>query len=255
MGDIDFEELDRAISAFVAKKPSKVIQSLKIDEVEMKTMPKVKAKESFVEPVTPAPEPVVLVEQTSSLVVEKLAEEEPKLSPASRRSSGRFMDVIHPTITNLKKKVETDNSGESSKEETSVSKPSLDLTESIFLADTRVEKRPLGAPQEPTSQTPRENLVAPQNNKEIEKEAVFKPISVTDKPEDLSSTLAPNIVPQYKESKPKEVQPIPIYDTNVFSKDVGGQKSGWWLVLWIIGLIVLGISSGLLTYYYILPLI
>lgn len=255
MGDIDFEELDRAISAFVSKKPKKVIHALKVDQVDEKIVPEVKA--SFVEPVVPVPEPVALT-QTSHIVAEKTPTAQPSL--ASRRSAGRFMDVIHPTITNLKNKIETDDHIEevsSKPQETRADKPVIDTVESIFLTNTMVEKRPLGVAQEPIKQAPKEKQVVSKNDQAVEEKVIFKPVGVTTQSVEApsSSTLPPNIVPQYKESQPKEVQTIPIYDTNVFSKTNGNQKSGWWLVLWIIGLIILGVGSGLLTYYYILPLI
>lgn len=156
MKDIDFDELDRAVHSATNGGNSKSDDNTRSEPAPVDN-----------ESITPASSPV-----------------RPPVSLATRRSSGRFMDVVHPSsdmrtkvggtnssaddihisvrknvATNEPENVSTDSGEESwpdpiDFQEEHVNEKSEDKTadladmsplESPFLTDTKVEKRPLGA--------------------------------------------------------------------------------------------------------------
>lgn len=84
MGDIDFEEIDRAVNSLIAKTPSDGI--VPVDNTQPVAEPVVTVTAS---------EPVVAVEQ--QLLTTPPANSAPAQPLVSQRSSGRFMDMIHPS--------------------------------------------------------------------------------------------------------------------------------------------------------------
>ena len=74
MKDLDFDELDRAVNSAINPQPAAPAEPV--------AEPPAPETEPAVEPVTEPPAPTPVVSSPS---------------PAARRSSGRFMDVVHPS--------------------------------------------------------------------------------------------------------------------------------------------------------------
>lgn len=321
MQDIDFDELDRAVSS-VMTNPS--------DD----TTPVVTPEPNIETPAQPAP-----------------------TSPAVRRSSGRFMDVVHPSsdmrgtqqpsrpkapesapsVAPAPQPAEeaTEKSGDafswpdpidlaaakmpdqpepvveapSVTEEPTTDEPESPL-ESPFLTDTKVEKRPLGAFSETsapldlsaaldeisneTSEAVENTEVAEStspsaplavhevddNALELSEEALIgaavssdtssaestpEPSAPVKTPEetsaaDLEPTVplgAASIPQQYAEQPNSNNQPSgAIYDTEAYHQPLNHphkKGNGWLVVLWIVGLIVLGGGLGAALYFFVLP--
>lgn len=142
MKDFDFEEIDKAVAgALATDTPLTGEQSVELPTVTP----------------TPALEPVREVTPES-----EKPSETPRIAPAARRSSGRFMDVVHPssdmrgrttftppaapsaaasqTAPVEPQKPAESNSSTQEDELEAWAKP----LESPFLPDAKVEKRPLG---------------------------------------------------------------------------------------------------------------
>ncbi len=147
MADFDFDELDKAVSGALGKKAP-----VNDDTVEAVIVPE------------PKVEPVVTVQ------ADPISEEAPKITgisapveapsrsvPVARRSSGRFMDMVHPRSDMTPKAADSS----APKPSASLVSPASESTtapieppqsieevlkplESPFLPDTKVEKRPLG---------------------------------------------------------------------------------------------------------------
>lgn len=280
MNDIDFDELDRAVSSTLTPAP---------------------ASEPVPAPSTP---PVV----TTAPV-----------SPAARRG-GRFMDVVHPS---------SDMKTASSVPARPVVAPVVsepapapaptpvndwpDPIESPFLADTKVEKRPLGGEQPTTepieasgpvesTEQPEPSVAIPEEAPEAEivptvtepsaPEAVV-PVSLDEptaesavpaaepapEPEVTLEESAAEPVPhvtemtqstpvgdggptsitqQYTESASSAEPSRPIFDTEAYHQPLAHpqkKKSGLFVVLWILGLIILGAGLGAVMYFFVLPLL
>jgi hypothetical protein len=193
MSDFDFEELDKAVNG-----------ALQSDSDALKDAP-VKANE-------PTP---------STEVATPVTPEVSKTAPATRRSAGRFMDVVHPS---------SDMRGASSPSNTSVAAPtaftppttpsepitpevstrnessssdpledSLDTPvgawtkplESPFLADAKVEKRPLGGLAPEFTQ---ELLDAPEE--ELKLEAPDEPLLEASYPDPIDFATQSTTVPE-----------------------------------------------------------
>ena len=164
MSDIDFDELDRAVNSLIAKTPALNKGNAVTTDEPVNITPSTPVVEPVpVEPVQPSSAPVSL---------------------AGQRSSGRFMDVIHPStdmrtsvvlpdnakpdlkplsaskpVTNINGILNKDTSTTTGYQPTPVEKPSdvpieqpkfddsktPSALESPFIAGAKVEKRPLGA--------------------------------------------------------------------------------------------------------------
>lgn len=140
MSDIDFDELDRAVNSLIANTPAK-------DGAAEPTVPSIPAMQQSTEdenqiPVTSTPSPVA----TQSL--------------AGQRSSGRFMDVIHPSAdmraTTAMPNATKPNpvpAASALPPKPNTSMPTFSASdfnepkplESPFITGAKVEKRPLGA--------------------------------------------------------------------------------------------------------------
>lgn len=161
MTDLDFEELDRAVNSAMGTEQSGV------SEEDVKNI-KIKADDES------APIDTVSQERKIQSPEPRKSEKAVFKSRQAVRSSGRFMDVVHPSADmrpNLYPKSEDKDSQKQKKEETKTEKEitnphnmpdPLDVhketdsksksnegedkkSDSPFIADAKVEKRPLGA--------------------------------------------------------------------------------------------------------------
>lgn len=307
MSDIDFDELDRAVNSLISSAPKPdptAISAAPVPDIASTSIPN-----SISEP--------------SRTVINQPAVSQ---SLAGQRSSGRFMDVIHPS-TDMRSSVVTPSPvsnpirtstpvasraaiSDFTRTSTPIAQPAAaapviessespitDITtpnsslESPFISGAKVEKRPLGAFSNESAST-----VELTPSGEVEEKAADATISSSSEqmnsamPEELQSDLlkiesgnseaditttesapveAPafesnpagptSIIQQYKEqSAATDQKTSPIYDTNVYHKPLtvdGKKKSGWMWIIWIVLLLVVGIGAGIVTYFYILPLI
>jgi len=303
MQDIDFEELDRAVNSVSDGSTA-----------------------SAAEPVV-APEPVSVSEPVVATTPLPAA----PVSPAAKRSTGRFMDVVHPssdmrlasterTAPTPRPEVErptpppsealtldsslsasdlpdpidflgynpdplnTSTPGEVIEEPATVEEPASPL-ESPFLSNAQVEKRPLGAfsTNEPVSDAPAfaldsesdtPLLEAPDAELLLEEEVDAPEISEDEvtaqeaEPTSYTSVSAPvedvpqgptSITQQYKEQSSTEEQPSgAIYDTEAYHQPLAHpvkKKSGILVVVWILGLIIVGAGAGAAVYFFVLPML
>jgi len=141
MSDIDFDELDRAVNGVLstndtpAPAPSVPVQETPVEpQPEATTITHVERTQ--LSPVSSTPKPPVA-----------------STAPAARRSSGRFMDVMHPSSDMRSRNPDTQVVVKP--EVTAVVQPAAAVDypespawneplESPFLPDAKVEKRPLG---------------------------------------------------------------------------------------------------------------
>lgn len=242
--------------------------------------------------------------------------------PAARRSSGRFMDVVHPSSDMRSSAPSRPESREEAPEPTHFTRETSDMPdpldfhgfkdepekpaeeapeeavatplESPFLADAKVEKRPLGAfsdyatqpsddekePDTPEVETP---VVKPE---EAEEEPLLleapdvELLEATSEPEpapvveaekapeatpapaptaEVPDTLPTSIAQQYKEQPSTTDQPSgAIYDTEAYHQPLTHapkKRSGAFVILWIVALIALGAGAGFAVYAFVLPLL
>lgn len=279
MNDIDFEELDRAVSSALGPDA-------------------VKTPAATAEAPAPAPAP-----STAAPVPT------PPASPAARRSSGRFMDVVHPSsdmrsgggstqsrpLEVPPRPANTPVADENTEETPSTQGSSfqwpdpLEMAESSktesgsesqgspFMNTEKIEKRPLGAfssekaPEEPkpelepVSETPAET---PQPIAEagavdvsaldMSEEALVGGTKQADT-EPEASSIPTEITQQYKEQPSTTEQPSgAIYDTESYHKPLAHpakRQSSVLVIVWIIGLILLGGGLGAAMYFFVLPLL
>ena len=318
MNDIDFDELDRAVSSALGSSDQPATDT---------TAPSAQTD-------APASPALVVPERTSTQEASR-----PVQAPAARRSAGRFMDVVHPssdmrsTASAASSSVSTPAPAASdpapksdwpdpidlaTKQNESPVEP--DVTEptsleqpldSPFLPDAQVEKRPLGAPA-PTSslddalaalnlsgdEQPQESEAAPEPVEEPEttEASALAPETLplaespelevseerlvgaretsdtdpTTTPAPVSQTapavaqeptpvVQPSIQQQYTERAPAEQQTSgAIYDTESYHQPLAHpekKRGSWVVVLWIVGLIVLGGGLGAAAYFFLLPLL
>lgn len=301
MKDIDFDELDRAVNSLIAPKTTSVAATAETTAVPAVSSPVSTAADELH---TPAATPL-----------------------AARRSSGRFMDVVHPssdmrtspvparpaahtemTITPPSSSADlgpkaTEEAAEPEEAETvpdlidmPVTPPVEDTPsplESPFLSDAKVEKRPLGAfsnetSEPPMSVTPPSETAKPET---FEDTADEKPGNKSDHPigtdTPLPAELQDNLLSieanEDTESKKDETPPIPtvvtpvgatsiqtqyteqpstgdqptgaVFDTDAYKKPIARpkKKSGWLIVLWIFLLLVVGAGVGAAVYFFVLP--
>jgi len=314
VNDIDFDELDRAVSTAIGS-PS-----------DTPSAPP-KTSSDAPSPSTPEASP-----ETPSLPVpERTAStsDRPVQAPAARRSSGRFMDVVHPSSdmrgTTGSSNTPSAPSTASSPSDTTPEKPEQtwpdpidlaeqsqkstesepsDSAETPFLNGAKVEKRPLGGPaptsslddalaqlnmsgdttsgdqassevseSEPkTFETPLnpEPSIPEPPHEDAEAEALGnlensiaqEPSSetVADAEPQSTPTEHPSIPQQYTERAPAHdaEQSGAIFDTESYHQPLAHpekKNSGLLVVLWILGLIVLGGGLGAAAYFFVLPLL
>ena len=261
MKDIDFDELDRAVSSHVNQGSSSSTS------IPVKVF---------------SPKPA----------------EEAASSLGERRSSGRFMDVVHPS-SDMRS---TSDSSSSRSEDEAIQSAADNLgdagsstsddngpLESPFLADAKVEKRPLGA----FSHEVHESGPAPSitnkakisNNEEDNSgvQAIEAPLP-TELNSDLLSleadeasavvpTEASETVPavasqpvgpasitkQYSEQPSTGDQPAGnVFNTEAYKVPqvkTGKKKAGWLVVLWIFLLVVVGAGVDAAVSFFVLPLL
>lgn len=204
MQDFDFDEIDRAVNGVIGDTPSTPVSTP-------------------VAPVIPATPQV-----SAAPVVD------PASAPAARRSAGRFMDVVHPSSD-----MRTRSTPVAPREAIAAQPVAAPAAEPVFeeqpqvspfLADAKVEKRPLGgvapvvAAPEPFAFTePTQELIEAPDEPRIEAEAMPDPIDfanqqtpelsvTTETPvveESLpeASAVEPEIAPVASESTPIEPTP------------------------------------------------
>lgn len=270
MNDIDFDELDRAVSSTLTPAP-----------------------EPASDPVAAAPSVPVAASATPT-------------SPAARRG-GRFMDVVHPSSDMRGPAAVAPRPTATPVVPTAApaSTPAAAITpapvtdwpdpiESPFLPDTKVEKRPLGGEQ-PTAdasgdvvipEVAPEAEIIPTATEPTAPEAVV-PVALEEPEvapvdeeapkatEEPVVELAPHVTEttestpvgdggptsihqQYTESASSAEPSRPIFDTEAYHQPLAHpekKKSGIFVVLWIIGLILLGAGLGAVMYFYVLPLL
>lgn len=293
MNDIDFDEIDRAVSSASSRGGSTPTPATETRNDEM-------------------PQPT----STSSAV------------PAARRSSGRFMDVVHPSSDmrssasrSAPRRDEPETPASEPSEAPTASKhqdwpdpldfhgftdtpaePEAPVPEptdtpaqpgdSPFLSDAKVEKRPLGAfstetPSEATDESPSTDEV-PTPEVSPEAEQTKEPVSAEEpkteeKEPDTQSQEAPaatesaetpaveatkpvdeptgptSITQQYKEQPSTTDQPSgAIYDTESYHKPLAypaKKKSSALLIVWIFALLVVGGGAGAAVYFFVLPML
>lgn len=174
MSDIDFEELDRAVNSLIASAPGAPATTVATPQVDMYTQGPI--AEVPAEVIQPVIAPIIensgyteTIVETVNTEIEPLGDgarpaiERPAFVAASRslagqRSSGRFMDVIHPS-TNMRSStplpdVQIVPPTPPVADSQMLSTPSLSRNntldeqkplESPFISGAVVEKRPLGA--------------------------------------------------------------------------------------------------------------
>lgn len=283
MQDIDFDEIDRAVTS----------------------------ASGTTAPVVDGPVSV----STAPLANEPVRDTTPAVAPAARRSSGRFMDVVHPSSDMRSSSpvparpvqpVETPVAATAPVEEPAqtaawpdpldfhgfvdeeavkpvedakparIIAPSADdmhpPLETPFIQNAVVEKRPLGAFSEaspaPTVPEPiiPEEIVAepiveetPQETPDLTEEVS----PVEEAPASAPVIDAPagpvSITQQYKEQPSTTDQPSgAIFDTESYHQPlvhVPKKKSGILVVIWIAALILVGAGAGAAVYFFVLPLL
>ncbi len=166
MKDFDFEELDRAVSGVLGSAP---IPSTPTTPPSTKTVPNdapskpvsiLPTPTSFTTPELVS-DPVTDTPSLSDAPVDLPSESSPTVAPAARRTSGRFMDMVHPSSDMRSQTTGVPSPAPSSPAPRAVNAfdelenaPVIDLStpvpqESPFLPDAKVDKRPLGG-SEPT---------------------------------------------------------------------------------------------------------
>ena len=282
MNDIDFEELDRAVSSALGPDAGKT--------------PAATAEAPA--PATPAPAPTPPPVPTPA-----------SASPAARRSSGRFMDVVHPSsdmrsgggstqsrpLEVPPRPASTPVPDEGTQETPSTQGSSfqwpdpLDMAESPktesgsepqgspFMNTEKIEKRPLGAfssekaPEEPKPESESASEAPAETSQPIA-EAGAVDVSALDMSEEAlvggtkqadtepeASSVPTEITQQYKEQPSTTEQPSgAIYDTESYHKPLAHpakKQSSVLVIVWIIGLILLGGGLGAAMYFFVLPLL
>ncbi|MDB5162839.1 MAG: hypothetical protein JWN28_446 [Candidatus Saccharibacteria bacterium] len=151
MSDIDFDELDRAVNGALGTVSDPVTDT---EPVTASTEPQTitRVERTVLSPVSDAPAPTPVPAPTPTPPPSPVS-----TAPAARRSSGRFMDMVHPS-SDMRSRT-TDAPAEKKPEvitpvapaEPVVAQPQYtepaawnEPLESPFLPDTKVEKRPLG---------------------------------------------------------------------------------------------------------------
>jgi len=144
MSDIDFDELDRAVNGVLGTNDTPT-------PTPSTPAASVPAQETPVEPVSEATT-ITRVERTQLSPVSSIPKPAASTAPAARRSSGRFMDMVHPSSDMRSRNADTPVAVKP--EATPVQQADVidysqstawnEPLESPFLPDAKVEKRPLG---------------------------------------------------------------------------------------------------------------
>lgn len=263
MTDFDFEELDKAVSGAIGDTP-------------------------------------VSNDTTDGVSVPDTTTPDTNSAPAARRSSGRFMDMVHPA-SDMRTSRPTQSPAprvESRPEQTLVEdrpiEDPLKPAESPFLPDAKVEKRPLGSeeatgalsqvnpidlleePEEPLLEAPDDPRIeahampdpidfAAKNEGEshpvVEEAKVAEVDTTHDEPAPVADTAPAgpdSITQQYKEQPSSTAQSGAIYDTEAYHQPVpkpAKKRSGAWIILWILILVILGAAAGAAFYIFVLPML
>lgn len=168
----------------------------------------------------------------------------------------------------------------------------VESTESLFIPDAKVEKRPLGASVSPSGSASNEemsdaqladdkpvkfplpdelspkvmNIESENNTKPAETPVLTKEPDVSGsnsggpltQPTATSPVVVPGSIPQqYQQQKPADLDEDhpAIYDPAYYKQEmqkhrVEKSRSGWWVVLAVVGLIIIGGTGGVLYYFY-----
>nr|HMM62403.1 hypothetical protein [Candidatus Saccharibacteria bacterium] len=189
------------------------------------------------------------------------------------------------------KSAESSNPAEATKPELEPQiTPELTVDESLnaassnspFLPDAKVEKRPLGAfSSEHSNETP---TTTPEDKKPVDDQPlgpvghdeVDTPLpaelqdnvlsieadsttpATLDTPTRDEEPVGPTSITQQYTATPStnKEKPGEIYDTKAYHKALKTppkKKSSWWLVVWIVLLLVVGTGAGAAIYYFVLP--
>ncbi|MDB5161744.1 MAG: hypothetical protein JWM52_252 [Candidatus Saccharibacteria bacterium] len=299
MQDIDFEELDRAVSSTMGpsdETPEEQRVKISTQPPEIKTVSTPAARRSsgrFMDVVHPSSDMRnSSSERSAPRVSEPVPAREPEPAP-ERDTSTDWPDPLdfHGFTDEEPKKDEPTNEPESTEEPSDGETQPL---ESPFLTDAKVEKRPLGAfsDNEPTPTISDELAKAedtPTDEPELLLEASDEPLlEATNEPEERkeedtgeseapevteatvteTETPAPkediptgptSITQQYKEQPSTTSQPSgAIYDTEAYHQPLAypaKKKSGGLVILWILGLIIIGGGIGAAVYFFVLPML
>ena len=308
MSDIDFDELDRAVNGALGgnntsapKPPFNEVPAVQ----EVPTITRI--ERTTLSPISSDLPPTVTSTPAS-------------IAPAARRSSGRFMDMVHPSSdmrSQQTPRLPVENRPESAPVvnlEPAIAKIDdssawNEPLESPFLPDAKVEKRPLGGgeaaaaaveanvivdsfdfqglldePEEELLEVPQpqgriEEVASPDHidivaaaaiTDEIESKAfeAEEPVEVTPvvpevvpvQPQPvIEEQIGPSsITPQYKEQASSNQESGAMYDTESYHQAVAApvqKKSGWFTVLWILLLVLLGAGGGWAVFTYVLPML
>jgi hypothetical protein len=325
MSDIDFDELDRAVNGALGGTATPTPVSNTSAPVESREEAPTIERVERTSLSSAAPAPASSTTPTSSPVPTPVA----NTAPAARRSSGRFMDMVHPSSDMRSRTNEASSPVEPRSVATPAPQPVVEEPqyvespawneplESPFLPDAKVEKRPLGGgealptdkstvtdsfdfqglldePDEPLLEAPepQERLEAttmpdpidfatasttPEEAQPVVGEPQPEPFKMEEAP--VQTEVAPqpvqpvveapqpiteeptgptSITPQYKEQPSSNQESGPMYDTESYHQAVAQpvkKKSGWFTVIWIILLVLLGAGAGWAVYTYVLPML
>lgn len=292
MRDFDFEEIDRAVaSTMQPDSPDDGVPVTTSDNnqqaAQPQSTPAMRRSGRFMDVVHPSSDmrtSSVPERTTASASVESQRDE--LQVPEREASSATSTDMPDPLDFNGFNADDSDN--EQQPEEQVADIPQ----ESPFIPNAQIEKRPLGGypgqevadttstidepTDEPSAQQPalveetsqheaelepaeQENepiASAPESNSEPEPDPQPQP-QPQPEPEQPSGPVA--ITQQYKErTSTGEQQSGAIYDTESYHQPLSKpakKKSGIWVVVWILGLVVVGAGAGAAVYFYVLPLL
>ena len=342
MSDIDFDELDRAVSGALGGNEAPAPVSAPAPASTPIAAPAPVAET----PDVPDAQTINRVERTSlssvapglsapAAPVTQAATPTPtstSTAPAARRSSGRFMDMVHPSSDMRSRGLNTAVENRFEKPAQAAPEPVAEVVESPawneplespFLPDAKVEKRPLGGGDAMSAEAnaavdsfsfdfqglldePEEELLeAPEPQERIEATTMPDPIDFANaadeanavelveanpveieepakveeapvEPEIIATQPQPqpvveasqpvveepvgptSITPQYKEQASSNQESGAMYDTESYHQAVSApvkKKSGWFTVLWILLLVLVGAGGGWAVYTYVLPML
>ena len=218
MSDIDFDELDRAVNGVLGTNDA----STTIPSTPAASVP---TQQTPVEPVSEATT-ITRVERTQLSPVSSIPKPAASTAPAARRSSGRFMDMVHPSSDMRSRNPDapvvvkpqvSEPAQPSAMPDYSESPAWNEPLESPFLPDAKVEKRPLGGGEAANTEAasivdsfdfqglldePDEELLeAPEPQERIEATALPDPIDFAE------ANVVPEETPVVVEEAPIEVAP------------------------------------------------
>lgn len=214
--------------------------------------------------------------------------------PAPRPPAGRFMDVVHPSSemrpptrpmttspmappAAFPPVVSAPVSMPAMVAPAPAQVPETPALESPFLPDAKVEKRPLGSMESTGPLDPIQSTDVPPEALEVSEEALIGATESSDtKPTDTPAAAVESVQPAepiepvetptaapvtpglYTERAPSLSQTRPIFDTEAYHQPMKTPKKKstvLLIILWILGLLVIGSGVGALLYFYVLPLI